>query len=525
MAQVIFVVYSGVSKDFAMSKRVIIIGAGIGGIATANLLAKAGYTVDVYEQNDKPGGRARKFTTEGFTFDAGPSWYLMPDVFEQYFSIFGLSTKTELDLVRLSPAYKVFFEQSDPLVITGDITKDAQTFEAIEKGAGKKLRTYVDRADGIYRLSVKHFLYTNFSSVRDFLAGDIIKHGMRMLYLASTTIDRYVRSFVTDLRLRQILEYPMVFLGSSPYSTPAIYSLMSALDFREGVFYPKGGLNSVIDSLMKLSRTLGVTYHYSTPVRQITSSKGVATGIVLQDGTSVAADIVISNADLHHTETALLAKTDQSYPESYWKKKQAGPSALLLYLGVEGTLPQLEHHNLFFTRAWKQNFEAIFKTKQIPDNPSLYVCKPSATDSGVAPKNTENLFVLVPLPPDVMLRDNLQHNADRFLSLISDVMKIPDLQKRIIVQEMFGPDDFCSTFNAWQGTALGPSHTLRQSAFLRTANKSKKVQNLYYVGGSTTPGIGLPMCLISAELVYKRIIGDTHGGPVETIEKVDGAGQ
>lgn len=504
-----------------MRQTVAIIGAGIGGLATANFLAKAGYDVTVYEKNVQPGGRAGSLKTKGFTFDTGPSWYLMPDVFTHYFSLFGKSVNRELELTQLTPAYKVFYEHDDPITITSDSDTDAATFESIEPGAGKNLKRYVEKGDDIYRLSLRHFLYTNFTSLRDFTKSDILKRGHTMTRLAFTPIDAYVGKFVNDRRLRQILEYPMVFLGSSPFSAPAIYSLMSALDFREGVFYPQGGLYTIIERLVALGDELGVTYRYESPVTRIVSDGKKATGITLQDGTTVNADIVISNADLHFTETKLLSDADRSYPASYWDKREAGPSALLLYLGVKGSLPQLEHHNLFFTDDWKANFDAIFTSKKLPWPASIYVCKPSATDPTVAPKGHENVFVLVPLPAGVTISDVQKTKvADKYLSQIETNLGIPDLRKRIVVKETFGPNDFKDKFNAWQGTALGPSHILRQSAFFRTPNKSRKLKNLYYVGGSTTPGIGLPMCLIGAELIYKRLAGDKRGGPVSKINRL-----
>lgn len=506
-----------------MSQRVIIIGAGIGGLATANLLAKAGYEVVVYEKNAQPGGRAGTMKIKGFTFDTGPSWYLMPDVFTHYFSLFGKSIDRELELVQLSPAYKVFFEHEDPMIITSDSDQDAATFEAIEPGAGAKLKQYVRNGDEIYRLSLRHFLYTNFTSLKDFTKSEVLRRSYAMTRLAFTPIDKYVSRYVTDRRLRQILEYPMVFLGSSPFSAPAIYSLMSALDFQEGVYYPKGGLYTIIERLVKIGKDLGVTYHYESPVKRIVTDGREIKGITLQTGKHVSADIVISNADLHFTETKLLDAKDRSYPATYWDKREAGPSALLMYLGVKGELPELEHHNLFFVDDWKKNFDNIFTDKKLPWPASLYICRPSASDPSVAPKGYENVFVLIPLPAGVTINDQqITKIADKYLSQIETKLKIKNLRQRITVKELFGPNDFSDTFNAWQGTALGPSHILRQSAIFRTPNKSKKIKNLYYVGGSTTPGIGLPMCLIGAELVYKRIAGDKQGGPVAKIRNLTG---
>lgn len=512
----------GDTKVMASQKKVVIIGTGIGGLATANLLAKAGYSVSIYEKNERPGGRADQLKAKGFTFDMGPSWYLMPEVFEHYYELLGEDVNDLLDLERLSPAYKVFFEgDKSPVVITSDQAVDSQTFEAIETGAGKALEKYVKRGDDIYALSLKHFLYSNFQSISDLVKKDVLSRGITMLRLAFTPIDRYIGKFVTDIRLQQILEYPMVFLGTSPFTAPAIYSLMSALDFRQGVFYPHGGLYTIIESLVKLGKKLGVTYHFNQATTRIISTNGQATGIELEGGKVVTADIVISNADLHYTETQLVDEPDQTYPESYWKNMQAGPSALLMYLGVSGSLPNFEHHNLIFVDKWKENFEAIYGSKTAPTPASIYICKPSGIDASVAPEGAENLFVLVPFPPDRDLSDKeVTELTDQYLTQIARDTNTPDLKERIIFKQIFGPNDFSTKFHSWQNTALGPSHILRQSAIFRTPNVSKKLRNLYYVGGSTMPGIGLPMCLIGAELIYKRLSGSKRGGPEKTIEQI-----
>lgn len=499
-----------------MSQKVVIIGAGIGGLATANLLAKAGFEVHVYEKEKQAGGRAGILKKKGFTFDTGPSWYLMPEVFEHYYELLGESVHKELDLVKLTPAYKVFFESGDPIIITGNETKDRKTFETIEAGAGAKLADYIDKSNEVYQLSLKHFLYSNFEKVSELLHSDVLKKVTRLPYLLGISIDRYVSGFVKDKRLKQILEYPMVFLGTSPFSAPAMYSLMSALDFREGVFYPKGGMYTIIESLVRIGKTTGVRYHFSQEAKRIISKDGQAV-LVEFANQKVSADIIISNADLHHTETKLLKHTDQTYSASYWKTKQPGPSALLIYLGIEGKIPEFEHHNLLFVDAWKQNFKAIYDTKTIPEKASIYISKTSQSDKSVAPKNTENVFVLVPLPAGINVSDKkVEELASHYLKQIKAMTDV-DLADRIIVKELFGPNDFKTKYYSWQSSMLGQSHVLKQSAFFRTPNVSKKMSNLYYVGGNTTPGIGLPMCLISAELVYKRIVGEKKGGRVKEI--------
>jgi phytoene desaturase len=503
--------------------KVIIIGSGIGGIATANLLAKAGHDVHVYEKEAGPGGRAGQFKKDGFTFDTGPSWYLMPDVFEHYFNLLDTTTKNELDLIQLKPAYKVFFEDGETVTITGNLKKDAKTFEAIETGAGESLVKYVEKSDETYQLSLKHFLYSNFTNPADLLHSDITKRAHRMLALATTSIDRYVKSFVTHQHLKQILEYPMVFLGTSPFNAPALYSLMSALDFKEGVFYPRGTMYAVVEQLVKLGQNFGVTYHYNTPVKRIVVAHGTANGIELASGEKIEGDIVISNADLHFTEMNLLSVENRTYPQKYWDKQEASPSALLLYLGIKGKVPEFEHHTLLFVEDWKANFDAIYNTKTTPEKASLYISTTSHTDAGTAPKGHENIFVLVPLPAGISLtKKETDTLTDHYLDQIKTMTGV-DLASRIVSKTSFGPDDFKTKYHAWQSSMLGPSHKLSQSAFFRTPNKSKKVSNLYYVGSGTVPGIGVPMCLISAELIYKRLAGIKKGGRVDTIQSIKGS--
>ncbi|MFZ1250664.1 MAG: phytoene desaturase family protein [Candidatus Microsaccharimonas sp.] len=483
--------------------KVIIIGAGIGGLATANLLAQSGYEVHVYEKNGQLGGRAGTFEKNGFTFDTGPSWYLMPGVFERYYNLLGTSTKKELKLQKLSPAYKIYSETT-AMTITGNLTKDAKAFEAIEPGAGEKLKKYIAMSRFTYSLALKHFLYTNFDSMKQLVTKDTLKHAGTMLIMAKRPLHSYVKKYFKNPRLQQVLEYPTVFLGSSPYSAPALYSLMSALDFDEGVYYPKGTMYAVVESLVKIGKQLGVHYHLKQGVKKINSDHTKASGVTLTNGKTIAADIIISNADLHFTETKLLKPSDQSYPESYWAKREPSPSALLMYLGIKGKVPEFEHHTLLFTRDWKNNFHDIFKKKSIPQPASLYISKTSQSDS-TAPKNDENIFVLVPLPAGIKMTNNqLEKLADQYLEQIHKTTGV-DLKTRTKTRTLFGPNDFSTKYNAWQSTMLGPSHKLLQSAFFRTPNKSKKLTNLYYVGGSTVPGVGVPMCLISAELVHKRI--------------------
>ncbi|WP_411700937.1 phytoene desaturase family protein [Conyzicola sp.] len=498
--------------------RVVVIGGGISGLASAALLARDGHSVTLLEQKDDLGGRAGSWSSEGFRFDTGPSWFLMPEVFDHFYKLLGSSSDEQLELVTLDPGYRVYFEGlAEPIDISADRGENIEIFESIEKGAGKKLAAYLDSALDTYDMAKKKFLYTTFADLRPLLTADVVKRTGKLARLLTMSLSRLVAKTVRDDRLRKILGFPAVLLGSSPYITPSLYHLMSHLDLSDGVLYPMGGFTRVIESIVDLARTEGVVITTGASVSRIVVVDGVATGVeytVNGEALTLDADIVVSAADLHHTETRLLGPQHQSYPAAHWDKRVPGPSALLLYLGVDGELPELEHHTLLFTDRWEKGFSDIFGTRSaVPDPASIYVCKPSGVDPDVAPEGSSNVFVLVPIPADPTIGKGgdarIEALADVIIEQIGSWTGIPDFASRITVRRAVGPGDFAADLNAWRGTALGPAHILKQSAFFREGNKSKKVDGLYYAGGSTIPGIGLPMCLISAEILVKRLRGDT----------------
>lgn len=515
-------------------KTAVVVGGGIAGLATAALLAKAGMKVTVLEAREKTGGRAYVWQKDGFKFDMGPSWYLMPEAFDQFFKLMGTSAEAELNLVQLDPAYQTRNEgHAEKLVIRKDLEANKQLFESIEPGAGDQLQKYIDSAADTYSLAIKHFLYTNFQNAKSFTNKEVLSRAGNFLKHLVTSLDKFASKHVSDQRLRKILDFPAVFLGASPYETPSMYHLMTHVDMNVGVFYPMGGFYTIIEAIERLAVKHGVQVHTNSKVTRIASENGKVTGAYVGD-IFFAADVVVGNADLHHIETQLLAPADQTLPAKWWESKVPGPSAMLLLLGVRGRLPQLDHHTLLYTDDWQKNFADVFRSPAekkkagtesvFPDPASLYICAPSITDDSVAPEGHENLFVLVPVAADPELGAGginrsgdaaLEAAADRVIEQISKWCEIPDLAERIVVRRTVGPADFANDLNAWSGTALGMAHTLMQSAFFRPTNQSKKVKGLYYAGHHSIPGIGLPMCLIGAELVYKRLVGDKSAGPIE----------
>ncbi|MES2169806.1 MAG: phytoene desaturase family protein [Actinomycetota bacterium] len=501
---------------------IIVIGGGIAGLASAALLARDGHSVTLLEQRDALGGRAGSWSKDGFRFDTGPSWYLMPEVFDHFYRLLGTTAAEQLDLITLDPGYRVVFEGDvQPIDIAASREENLDLFERIEPGSRPRMQKYLDSARETYEIAKLRFLYTSFASIRPLLRRDVLGRLGTLARLLLRPLSSLVGRTVKDPRLRQILGYPAVFLGSSPYVAPSMYHLMSHLDLEGGVLYPLGGFTRLIESIAALARAEGVTVLTGATATAIVTGAGRVAGVDYTDAAgeriTLQADIVVSAADLHHTETRLLPAELRTFPQEYWDKRVAGPSALLLYLGVKGELPELEHHTLFFARDWKAGFDRIFGApSSIPDPASIYVCKPSGVDPDVAPDGFENLFVLVPIPADPSLGHgaDLIAVADRVIEQIGDWAGIPDLASRITVRKQVGPADFVDDLNSWRGTALGPAHTLRQSAMFRAGNRSRTVRGLFYAGGSTIPGIGLPMCLISAEVLLKRIRGDVSTEPL-----------
>lgn len=515
----------------------VVVGGGIAGIATAALLAREGHRVTLFERSERLGGRAGAVEVDGFRFETGPSWYLMPRVFDHFFELLGTSTQEQLNLTMLDPGYQIFSEPVPgepvhaPLTIPFGAARVAETFERLEPGSTAVLQNYLASAEKATRLAERAFLYNPFTRLRSLLTGDVLRATPQLVALLGSSLERYAARRFSHPVLRQVLGYPAVFLGTDPRKAPALYHLMSALDLKEGVQYPMGGFRALVDSLTRLAMDAGVNVVTEAEVTAIVTRthrhRFAATGVRWRDRNghehAEDSDLVVSAADLHHTETMLLEPRAQSYPESWWGRRESGPGAIIALLGVSGPLPQLDHHSLFFTSDWHDNFDAIFGSdQQIPDPASIYVCKPSATDPNVAPAGHENLFVLIPVPalPELGAGGTsgggdvaIERTVDTAVDQISRWADIPDLRTRIVTRHTLGPADFVRSYHSWRGGMLGPSHVLRQSAMFRPQNQSRRVAGLYYAGATTAPGVGVPMCLISAELVLKRIRGDHSSGP------------
>lgn len=512
----------------------IVIGAGVAGLATAGLLARDGYDVTVFEKEPRVGGRAGVLEDQGFRWDMGPSWWLMPGAFEHFYELMGTTVADELDLVTLNdPAFRLFTQGFDPVDVSTGPANIMALFEQLEPGAGAAVEQYLTEMGTDYGLAIQQFLYTNFTELRGLASPEIMRRLKRLAQKLTRTIASDVAGQFTDVRLRQLLTYAAVFLSSAPNITPAFYGIMNYTTLVEGVAYPMGGFSTFVESLHRLAVDAGVRIHTATAVERIVHKgpqrRREVTGVTYRDARGeqrMMADVIVSCADRHHTETQLVWDARSARPK-YWQRANPGMSAVLAYLGVEGELPELAHHSLVFSADWEPDFDAVFPPSDRPErsafSKSLYVCRSSATDPSAAPDGYENLFVLVPVPAmNNGIMGSLNHTedpettaiVDQALELIAQRIGVPDLAERVVVQHTMATGDFQDMFNAWKGNALGLAHTLEQSAFFRGSNASKHLAGLYFAGATTVPGVGLPMCLISAENVVKRLRDDTTTSPM-----------
>ena len=476
-----------------------IIGSGFSSLAAACYLAKSGYEVTIFEKNKTIGGRARQLIKEGFTFDIGPTWYWMPDVFERFFLDFNKLPSDYYALEKLNPAYSVYFGVNDYITIEDTLEKIILAFEKEEKGSSVKLKKFINNAKNNYDIAIKDLVYNPGVSPLELITFQTAKKINQFF----SNIKRDVRKEFKNDRLVKILEFPVLFLGAKPSDTPSFYSFMNYADFGLGTFHPKKGMYQVILAIESLAKELGVKIKTESPIEKIMVENGQAKGIV-SNGKTYLSDVVLSGADYHHTET-LLDKPYRQYSENYWSKKTFAPSSLLFYVGFDKKLINVNHHTLFFDVDFDKHAEAIYDTAKWPENPLFYASFPSKTDMNSAPEGKEAGIFLIPLAPGLedtpVLRDiYFEKIMTRFERLTSQ-----NIKKHIIFRESFCVNDFVNDYNSYKGNAYGMANTLTQTAFLRPKLKSKKIKNLFFTGQLTVPGPGVPPALISGKLVSELI--------------------
>ncbi|MBU3012608.1 phytoene desaturase [Polaribacter vadi] len=484
-----------------MSKSVHIIGSGFSALAASCYLAKQGYKVQVLEKNETLGGRARQYKKDGFTFDLGPSWYWMPDVFERFFADFGKKTSDYYTLDKLSPGYEVYFGKNDSITISDRLEEIYDLFEKEEKGSSKHLKSFLDSAKANYDTAIKDLVYKPGVSPLELVNTTTIARVTQFF----STIRKQVRKNIKNKKLIQILEFPVLFLGAKPSNTPAFYNFMNYADFGLGTWHPRGGMYKVIEGMVTLARSLGVHFEVNANVEKILVDDQKKVKGLLVNGKQIDTNLVLSGADYHHTET-LLDSNFKQYSESYWSKKTFAPSSLLFYVGFDKKIERASHHTLFFDSDFDAHAEEIYDNPKWPTNPLFYANFTSMTDTTSAPEGKEAGFFLIPLAPGIEdteeLREKYFHKIlDRFEQLTNQ-----EIKKYVLFSRSFCVKDFEKEYNSYKGNAYGMANTLLQTAFLRPKIKSSKVKNLYFTGQLTVPGPGVPPALISGKIATDLII-------------------
>ncbi|MES2487032.1 MAG: phytoene desaturase family protein [Bacteroidota bacterium] len=494
-----------------MIKDIKIIGSGFSSLAAACYLAQQGHKVAVYEKNQHIGGRARQLKKDGFTFDMGPTWYWMPDVFERFFADFNQTPSDFYSLIKLSPAYRVYFDKADFVDIADNPQDIAHTFEAIEKGSGAILKDFLDEARSNYDIAIKDLVYRPGASPLEL----VTPQTMTRLGQFLGNISKDVRKRFKNKKLVQILEFPVLFLGAKPSDTPSFYSFMNHADFGLGTWHPKNGMYSVVEGMAQLAEKMGVKIYTDAQVTKINVAEGEVTSLTI-NGKVMPADIVVCGADYHHGES-LLDENNRKYSEKYWSKKTFAPSSLLFYVGFDKKLDNVQHHTLFFDTDFDVHAKDIYDTPRWPDAPLFYASFPSKTDADAAPKGQEAAIFLIPLAPGLEDTPELREKYFGIILKRLEDLTGQQLQQHIILKESYCINDFVKDYNSYKGNAYGLANTLLQTAFLRPKLKSPKVRNLYFTGQLTVPGPGVPPALISGKLVAELIKKQTAKAPKLTV--------
>ena len=478
-------------------KHIVVIGAGFAGLSATCVLAKAGFRVTVLERNDQPGGRARVWEQDGFKFDMGPSWYWMPDVFENFFALFGKKPQDFYELKRLDPAYRVYFDKDEVVDIPADMPELEILFESIEPGSSNKLKQFLAQAKYKYEVGMGEYVFRPSHTLGEFIDWNLIRKSFSMQLI--TSMSKHVRKYFKDPRLIKLLEFPVLFLGAKPQDTPAMYSMMNYADLVLGTWYPMGGMHEIVKAMVNVAEDLGVDIKLNTEVTKIDVTDSLVSKIQTSKGI-FNADFVIAGADYEHVDQQLIAEPNRNYDSKYWDSRTMSTSALLFYIGINKKLGDIKHHNLFFDEDFEQHAKEIYTTPKWPEKPLFYVCCPSKTDDTVAPAGCENLFFLIPLAPG--LEDSETLRESYFNLIVNRFEKITgeSIKDHIIVKRSYAMNDFKADYHSFKGNAYGLANTLGQTAFFKPAMQAKHIKNLLYTGQLTVPGPGVPPALISGQV-------------------------
>lgn len=485
-----------------MSKQIVVIGSGFAGLSCACYLARDGYEVTLLEKNESAGGRCSVFREDGYTFDMGPSWYWMPDVFDKFFADFGKQTNNYYELDRLDPSYRIFFDKDDILDIPAKLSELSALFENLEAGSSKKLKEFLESAEYKYRKGMDEFVHKPSLSIAEFTDISLIPVALKLQM--HTNVQAHVAKLFTNEKIKKILEFPVYFLGALPKDTPALYTLMNYADLVLGTWYPKGGMYKIIEAMVQLATQLGVKFIYDEEVSSINVEINTAKSLDTKKQKYIFDSVVVA-ADYHHMEQKTIAKEYRKYDEKYWDSRVMAPSSIIYYIGVNKKLDNLLHHNLFFDKSFENFGDEIYTNPRWPKEPLFYVCCPSKTDSSVAPEGKENLFILIPVAPD--LDDTEERRAFYFEQIMDRLESLTKQNIRPFIEykKSFAHKDFKERYHAFKGNAYGLANTLSQTAVFKPSIKNEKIKNLYYAGQLTVPGPGVPPSLISGKMVAKLL--------------------
>ncbi len=482
-------------------KKVNIIGSGFSGISAAASLAQKGYEVDVFEKNSLPGGRARKFEEQGYRFDMGPTWYWMPEVFEKFFGLFGKKVSDYYELKRVDPGYRMYFGPDDYVDVPADMDALLKLFGSIEPGADRKLEKFLKKAEFKYNIGINELVYLPGNSYLELVRWDLMKGVVKLDFFKS--VSTYVGREFKDHRLRQILEFPVIFLGATPQNTPALYTLMNYADLKLGTWYPVGGMYSVIEGMKSVAEEMGARFHMNSEVEEIAVNGESAVGLKI-NGELKSSDAIVAAADYYFVEQKLLPEKHRRYSEKYWDKRVMAPSSLLFYLGLDKKLERFEHHNLFFDEDFISHAKEIYEDPKWPTKPAIYVSNNTVTDPSVAPEGHDNLIILIPVAP--ALEDNDQIR-DKYFDLVMERLEKntgQEIKKHVVYRRSYAHNDFEKDYHSYKGNAYGLANTLWQTANLKPRMKSK-LPNLLYTGQLTVPGPGVPPTIISGQVVADQL--------------------
>ena len=472
-------------------------------MSAAAFLAQAGHRVSVFEKNDTTGGRARAFEAQGFTFDMGPSWYWMPDVFEKFFGSFGKHPSDYYNLIQLDPGFQIIFGKDDVLPIPASLDGIYQVFESIEKGSADKLKKFMAEGEYKYNTGMKQLVYKPAFSWLEFANLDLIKGVAKLDVFQS--VSSHVRSYFKDDRLVALMEFPVLFLGAMAKQIPALYSLMNYAALSMGTWYPMGGMMKIGEGMQSLAESMGVEFFTSNEISKIQVNGSTASGLLTASGT-VPTDGIIATGDYHHMDQVLLDATHRNYNEKYWEGKTFAPSCLIFYLGVSKKIKKLIHHNLFFDTSLDVHAREIYESPQWPSQPLFYVCCPSKTDPSVAPEGMENLFLLVPIAPGLQDTEELRQKYYNIIMKRIEDLCDDSILPNVVYNKSYCIKDFVADYHAYKGNAYGLANTLRQTAVLKPSLRNKKVTNLFYAGQLTVPGPGVPPALISGQVAAEQLL-------------------